>query len=227
MAENETLRKALEIYLQQKRDKLEEMRQLDLIISRLSRDLGDAPPATHAAEDDPSDSIGDAWRENEFGPAPAPTSGSRATIRADEFVGLTYSGAARTYLEKVGHAVSMDELLDALNRGGSPVGGKDAKKTLYVSLIRDVRTFVPIPGSSGFLGLRKFYPNLKALKEKQDEPKTRRKRRLHKKKRANRVRIEKAKSKGKPGLKPKGSVQPISVKEKSHLATDQTAQKEA
>jgi hypothetical protein len=223
MAENEALRKALEHYLQLRLGKLEEVRQFDLMISRLSRDLGEAPPADQKPEAGPEDSMGETWRDK-VDVSLAPT-GARSNIRADEFVGQTYSGAARSYLEKVGHAVSMDELLEALNRGGCPVGGKDAKKTLYVSLIRDVRTFVPIPGSSGFLGLRKFYPNLKALKERKDEPKTRRKRRVRKKKRAKKV--EEAKSKGKPGPKPNGSVQPISVKEKSHLATDQTAQKEA
>ena len=134
---------------------------------------------------------------------------------------MTYSTAAAAYLDKVRHAVSMDELLDALNRGGCPVGGKEPKKTLYISLIRDVRTFVPISGRSGFLGLRKFYPNLKALKEKK-EPKVRRKKRARKK-RVAAPQVEGVTPKGKPGPKPKGSVQPISVKEKSHLATDQTA----
>jgi hypothetical protein len=219
MAENEALRKALEHYVQQKAVKMEEVRQLDLMIVRLSRDLGEAAPEPQVADEDPSDSIGDAWRENEFGSAPPPNAG-RANLRPDEFVGETYSGAAKAYLDKVGHAVSMDELLDALNRGGCPVGGKEPKKTLYISLIRDVRTFVPIPGRSGFLGLRKFYPNLKALKER--EPKTKRKKRSRKKRTA--VKADGATPKSKPS-KPKGSVQPISVKEKSHPATDQTAPK--
>jgi hypothetical protein len=184
------------------------------MIAGLSRDLGEKIPApqTAAADEDSSDSIGDAWRDNEFGVNPAPSSTSRAGLRPDEFVGETYSSAARLYLEKVGNAVSMDELLDALNRGGCPVGGKEPKKTLYISLIRDVRTFVPIPGRSAFLGLRKFYPNLKALKEK---PKAKSTKAVRRKKKA------KAKSDPRPELvKPK-----TSVEEKGHLATDQTAQK--
>lgn len=67
MAENESLRKALEHYVQQKRDKVEELRQIDVMISMLSRDLGESIPEARTAEPDPSDSIGDAWRENEFG----------------------------------------------------------------------------------------------------------------------------------------------------------------
>jgi hypothetical protein len=227
MADKEALRKALEHYIQQKQEKLKEVQRLDVMISGLSRDLGEVvPEAPVPAEEDASDSIGDAWRENEFGASPASVTGPRSSVRPDEFVGETYSNAARRYLEKVGQAVSMDDLLDALNRGGCPVGGKEPKKTLYISLIRDVRTFVPIPGRSGFLGLRKFYPNLKALKEKKDEPKAKGKKRSRTKT-STKAKTEGAKPKGKPGPKPKDSVQPISVKEKSHPATDQTAQKEA
>ncbi|MGD0571197.1 MAG: hypothetical protein ABSA78_22620 [Candidatus Sulfotelmatobacter sp.] len=220
MAENESLRKTLEHYLQLKASKLEEVRQLDVVISQLSRDLGEAVPRLQPEEEDASDSIGDAWRDNEFGTTAPASSGTRTSVRADEFVGLTYSGAAKAYLEKVGHAVSMEELLEVLNRGGCPVGGKEPKKTLYISLIRDVRTFVPIPGRSGFLGLRKFYPNLKALKDKKDEPKKRKK--GSRKKKA--ARGESVAPRGKPGPKPKGDNPTIS-KEKSHQASDQTLAK--
>jgi hypothetical protein len=221
MAENEALRKALEHYIQLRTEKLEAVQQVDIMIAQLKRDLGEVGQDVRVPEKDPSDSIGDAWRENEFGEQPTMSSGKRASLLPDEFMGQTYSGAARAYLEKVGHAVAMDELLDALNRGGCPVGGKDAKKTLYVSLIRDVRTFVPIPGRSGFLGLRKFYPNLRTLKEK--VPAAKRKKRLRKK-RAAKARSEELKPKDKPGPKPKGEkITPISAKEKGHLEADQTA----
>jgi hypothetical protein len=236
MAENESLKMALEHYRQRKLSKLKEVQELDLMISRLSRDLGETSQETQAAkEEDSSDTgISNAWQENEFGPIATFANGARANVRPDEFFGMTYSTAAAAYLDKVRHAVSMDELLDALNRGGCPVGGREPRKTLYISLIRDVRTFVPIPGSPGFLGLRKFYPNLKALKEK--EPKARNARgRLHKKRR-NKANVEEMTPKGKPqtlcsrgcGKAPhRGSCAKSSVKEKSHPATDQTAQKEA
>jgi hypothetical protein len=56
------------------------------------------------------------------------TFGSAArTLRPDEFTGKPYLDSAKAYLERVGHAVSMEELLDALKRGGSPVGGMRAK----------------------------------------------------------------------------------------------------
>jgi hypothetical protein len=239
MAENETLRKALEIYRQQKRDKLREAQELDLMISRLKRDLGDATQETQDEEEDSSETgIGDAWRENEFGPTAAQVNvgAIKANLRPDEFFGMTYSTAAAAYLAKVGHAVSMDELLDALNRGGCPVGGKEPKKTLYISLIRDVRTFVPIAGRSGFLGLRKFYPNLKALKEKRDEPKPKRKKRRRAKK-STKAKTEGSQAKSTPQVlcsrgcgKPphKGGCKPLnSAKTKSKPEAEPDSGKEA
>jgi hypothetical protein len=85
-------------------------------------------------------------------------SGAKPKLRADEFTGMTYKDAAKNYLERVGHAVSMEELLEALKNGGCPVGGVNPKKTLYISLVRG-REFKPVPGQSGILGLRSFYQN--------------------------------------------------------------------
>jgi hypothetical protein len=235
MAENESLKMALEHYRQRKLSKLKEVQELDLMISRLSRDLGEASEGVQSNEEEnASDSgISEAWQENEFGPSVTTKNGAKTNVRPDEFFGMTYSTAATAYLDKVRHAVSMDELLDALNRGGCPVGGREPRKTLYISLIRDVRTFVPIPGSPGFLGLRKFYPNLKALKEK--EPNVKRKKRLRKK-RSAKLKAEDVMPKGEHqtlcsrgcGKAPhRGRCTKSSVKEKSHPATDQMAQKEA
>jgi hypothetical protein len=91
-------------------------------------------------------------------------------LRPDEFTGKTYIEAAKSYLERVGHAVSMDELLEALKNGGRPIKGKTPKKALYISLVRG-REFVPIPGQVGFLGLRKFYGTMRNEKEKGKEKK--------------------------------------------------------
>ena len=90
----------------------------------------------------------------------SPANSARVQLRPDEFTGKTYFESAKAYLERVGHAISMEDLLDALKKGGSPVGGKSPKKTLYISLVRS-REFLPIPGQTGFIGLRKWYPNLR------------------------------------------------------------------
>lgn len=213
MAENESLRMALEHYRQRKAEKLAEVQELDLMISRLSRDLGDTSQETPAdrQEDSSNTGISDAWQENEYGSTAK--NGAKTNLRPDEFFGMTYSVAAEAYLSKVGHAVSMDELLDALNRGGCPVGGREPRKTLYISLVRDVRTFVPIAGRTGFLGLRKFYPSLKAVKEK--DPKAKRKVR-HKRRARRRQPAEAGDGQAKPGPKARSEKPPSSVKEKSH-----------
>ena len=69
----------------------------------------------------------------------------------------------------VGQAVSLDEIVEALNKGGCKVGGADPKRTLYISLVRNTREFVP--PQAGYIGLRKFYPNLKGNQTKQKRPK--------------------------------------------------------
>lgn len=73
---------------------------------------------------------------------------------------MTISEAARAYLGRVGHAVSFDEMLEKLKAGGCRVGGANPKQTLYISLVRNTRDFVPT--GNGFIGLRSFYPGLKA-----------------------------------------------------------------
>jgi hypothetical protein len=68
--------------------------------------------------------------------------GARPKLRDDEFTGITYKDAAKSYLEKVGHAVSMEELLDALRDGGCPVGGKESKN--LATQIQTNTTFIAL-----------------------------------------------------------------------------------
>jgi hypothetical protein len=139
---------------------LEEIRKISLTIRQLEIDLGEPP-----SDDRPVPS-GDGFRVSsdelpESIPAPA---GRPVEVRRDEFFGMTQSDAAKVYLGKVGHAVSMDELVAKLQAGGCKVGGANAKHTLYVSLVRNTREFVPV--GDGFIGLRRFYPNLKTVAAK-------------------------------------------------------------
>jgi hypothetical protein len=72
---------------------------------------------------------------------------------------MTQTEAAKLYLKKVGRAISIDQLLDGMMRGGARVGGANPKFTLYVSLMRNPkREFVKV--GDGFIGLREFYPGL-------------------------------------------------------------------
>jgi hypothetical protein len=121
-------------------------------IAELDRDIGDVTDLA---------TIGEGSAPLAYSAAPAPngvTAGARPKLRDDEFTGMTYQNAARSYLERVGFAVSMEELLEALRSGGLPVGGVNPKKTLYISLVRG-REFKPVPGKPGMLGLKSFYQN--------------------------------------------------------------------
>lgn len=162
MPANDYLRQTLEHYLQQQEKKLEELRELEVFIRGIRRELGEEEGSM---EELPL--FGSlAQKPAEQGAAKEPE------VRVDEFLGMTQSDAAKIYLKKIGHAVSMDQLVTALKRGACKVGGVDPKKTLYISLVRNVRDFIPV--QSGYIGLREFYPHLKAgttNKTKKPKPK--------------------------------------------------------
>lgn len=82
-------------------------------------------------------------------------SGGSLAIRPDEFFGMTQAEASRTYLRKVGHAITLDELAEALRTGGCKLSGSNPKKVLYVALIRNTHDFrAP---QRGYIGLAEFY----------------------------------------------------------------------
>lgn len=153
MVTNDPLRQTLEHFLQQKQKKSEELRAIELTIREIRRELGEE-------EESPEDILPSSTvieRKSEQKPL---ISGREPDIRPDEFFGMTQSDAAKAYLERVGHAVSFEQLVGALKKGGCKVGGINPERTLYISLVRDVREFVP--PQTGYIGLRKFYPNLKS-----------------------------------------------------------------
>ena len=140
----------LEKYRTERRELVEKVRELDITVRRIESDLGETPEALEDVE------TPDLIQEDR-----APVSRVKASpIEPDEFFGLTQGEAAIKYLEMVGRAVSLDQLVEALKKGGCKVGGADPKRTLYISLIRNTREFVP--PRQGYIGLRKFYPHLKA-----------------------------------------------------------------
>jgi len=153
MATNEFLKESLEHFKQQKQSKLQELRALDITIRQIQKQLGEVP-------DDQEDtlllpSVADV-KSNVVGQA-----GGTYKPRADEFFGMSQAEAARTYLEKIGHASLLEDILRGITGGGCKVGGADPKKTLYIALVQNKRDFVPI--GSGNFGLRKFYPNMPKL----------------------------------------------------------------
>lgn len=155
MDDLEPLRKTLEHYRQQRQQKLadfqREMQRIDAMIAQLEADLGEQPTAGEAASIAASSPL---FSPNET-PALFRGSGGPA-IRPDEFFGLKQTDAARAYLRKVGKAVLFDDLVEALGNGGAKLGGKDPKKTLYVSLARNPGKIFVWP-SKGYISLAEFY----------------------------------------------------------------------
>ncbi len=86
------------------------------------------------------------------------------TIRPDQFFGMSQTQAAAAYLKMVGHAAHIDQIVEALRRGGCHVGGADPKTTLYKALVRGTRKFVLV--STHTFGLREFYPARAKIEKK-------------------------------------------------------------
>jgi hypothetical protein len=150
MASNESMRETLEHFRQQRLNKLEEIRQMESTIRQLERELGDDQTGFAADMQ-----ISASAEQNGKSIPLASTTQRKANIQGDEFFGLSQPEAARRYLKKIGQAVSVDEILEALRKGGCKVGGADPKKVLYICMVRDTRNFIKLP--NGMIGLRDFY----------------------------------------------------------------------
>jgi hypothetical protein len=149
MPTNESLRQTLDHYRGQEKQLLADLQTVRLMITRLERDLGE-PPSGAESQVNLSDSLPLMGERVEI------TNGRKPEIRPDEFFGMTQAEAARKYLKRIGHAISFDDLVAALQAGGCRVGGDNPKKVLYISLVRNTRDFVP--PQQGYIGLREFYP---------------------------------------------------------------------
>jgi hypothetical protein len=97
----------------------------------------------------------------------AGTTGGLPSLRASQFYGKTPTVAAREYLDKRADAVSLEEILEALQRGGfdfdSQGWKEDARlRNLGISLGKNSSIFHRLP--NGTWGLTKWYPNVKQKK---------------------------------------------------------------
>jgi hypothetical protein len=169
MSSNDFLRQTLAHYREQRQRILEQqLRPLDLMIRRIEVDLGEASeePATF---DLPPLSV-PAITTDHNGERKLPGNGKRPEIRPGEFFTMTQGEAARAYLNRVGEPVSIEELVEVLNKGGCKVGGADPNKTLYIVLIRNTKDFCKVP-PDGYIGLRSMFPNFKVAAAQKTPPK--------------------------------------------------------
>jgi hypothetical protein len=181
MATKEFLREALDHYKQLRQAKLDDLRTLDITIRQLQADLGDPPDQA-----DPF-AAGGAVGEVKNPTAAQSTPGNGVTYkpRVDEFFGMSIAEAARTYLDKIGHAMSVDDILKTITGGGCKVGGADPKRTMSITLAQGKREFVGTGG--GNFGLRRFYPNMPKLGRPEASAPAKKKVRRNKKQAAKRI----------------------------------------
>lgn len=161
--EFEHMRQTLEYYKKVRekaiaaiRPQLEEIRGFDAIIQRLASDLKE--PAN--LEPLIADSAVLSTPNGSHAAATPATPLNRAVLRPDEFFQMSQSDAARAYLRMVKRAISMDELVSALQAGGAQVGGVDPKKTLAVSLRANPKKEFVWPNKDT-VALAEFYTNRK------------------------------------------------------------------
>lgn len=146
----EALRAALEHYQQQRaeaeKDYQNRVRSIDLMIWQLKRDLGEAPDGEQPV-------VSGIPLVSATG---AIQTGTSVSVKPDEFFRMNQTDAAKAYLKKVGHSIPFDELVAALRKGGAKLGGKDPRKTLYVSLARNPKREFEWPNKD-YIGLPEFY----------------------------------------------------------------------
>src|ERR1019366_7515930 len=158
MIQNDHIRKTIEHYkklrekkIEEIRPALDEIRGYELIIQKLAED------AREPANIEPLNLGASAMPENPVATStPTAKPGGSGRLRPDEFFKMSQTEAAKTYLRMMGHAISMDELVNALQSGGAKVGGVDPKRTLYVALKANPKKEFVWPGKD-HIGLPEFY----------------------------------------------------------------------
>lgn len=104
---------------------------------------------------------------------------SNTPMRPDQYLGVTPLDAAKAYIGTVGHAVPVDEISDAISRGGAAIKGSDWRDKLEMSLIRSTYDVVKVQEHT--FGLAAFYTEeqLRGLRgtRRSAEPKPQKKKR--------------------------------------------------
>lgn len=93
-------------------------------------------------------------------------------LRPDQYFGMALTTAVREVLKVFGRAVSPQDIVEQLEKGGFdfPSNWKDKKdypRLLAISVGKNRRDFVPVPTNEGTIyGLWDFYPEKKREKER-------------------------------------------------------------
>lgn len=158
--DQDSLRQTLGYYQEQIKKRIDELHPMVMTIRQIEHDLG--IPAEESTIPILPFLTADAKTEQSTS---TNGNGKMPSLRPDEYFTKSHGEAARDYLSRVGHAIEMDNLLDALRKGGCKIGGIDPKRTLSTALLRNNwKDFIRV--GDGLIGLRSFYKNAKASKPK-------------------------------------------------------------
>lgn len=80
---------------------------------------------------------------------------STPSIRPDSYLGEMPLDAAKQYLGQIGHAVHIDQIADAVKKGGAATTGANWKAALEQSLLRSVHDVIKVQDKT--FGLIRFY----------------------------------------------------------------------
>jgi hypothetical protein len=162
MAETDHIHKTLDYYRKLREKKiaeikpaLDEIRGYELVIRTMAANLKE-PIDIEPLTIEPNGSAATATPTSTSALQPT----GAAALRPDEFFQMSQTEAAKTYLRMVGHAVSLDELVNALRSGGAKVGGIAPQRTLYVALKANAKKEFVWPGKD-HIGLPEFYQRKK------------------------------------------------------------------
>lgn len=147
---DDEISRAVEVLMSKIETKVKELAEMKRTVNFLAREAG----------------MGEPYPESELGPD---GSAVGPGIRPDQYYGKSPITASREYLEMRGRAVPVEEILQALERGGfdfDAAGWKNRDsrlRFLAISLSKNTGIFHKLP--NGTYGLAKFYPDVATAKK--------------------------------------------------------------
>ena len=158
---------------QQFNSKMEEARKILNAINTLEELAGETQTSMPDFGEDHSPRIQQA---GDMAPIGTSLRGQTSGIRPDEYLGQKPLDAAKKYIERVGHAVTIEDVAKAIQMGGAAISGANWHEKLDKSLTRS--TYDVIKVKEGVFGLVKFYSDeqIKGIRgtRQQNKPKDKR-----------------------------------------------------
>ena len=174
--EQDHIRRTLEDFRQQLSVKMSEAAKVLAVVNALEEQLGlPKTSPNNAGGVSWNVALGEEVRISDGGQGSS--SPALNAIRPDEYLGDAPLEAAKKYLRRVRRAASLDDIADAVSKGGAAIRGTEWKSELDASLTRSTREVVKV--RDGMYGLVEFYTEeqlkgLRATRRQRPEPVRRR-----------------------------------------------------